>query len=425
MISAIVLSLAVTSAPASSSPLKIAVVELGASVADAGLAGAATSAVVRAMASLKELPKGSTVLGPEELKAIVNQQALDQLAGCDGDRCTLDLAKVISADRVVAGRVGVVGGDALIFLSLIDPGQGVVLARSSRIVPLNAAAMKKGVDVAAQGLLEDTAQESLRLLGLSLIDPAAAKSTGDAPLEDLSLAVLFDEIGTSGEALRMRPVETCASKHLSEAGANVVAPAVVQRIKGMAAPRTLLDGTVPEALTSDEVDALLGGIVEYKAGAGFAGTHSVEADLSMQLMKVDTGDVLASEQKHVRHPAHTENAAQKAAADRLCQQIRPALEAALKKRSARGVRVVVTVGGVDADAAGALAAALEKGARVARARVKSVTAKGATVQVTLSGGDGVALALEVPRLEPTYVVSTASAGQLTLARSPSKAEGAP
>jgi hypothetical protein len=279
MISAIVLSLAVTSAPASSSPLKIAVVELGASVADAGLAGAATSAVVRAMASLKELPKGSTVLGPEEL--------------------------------------------------------------------------------------------------------------------------------------------------MSEAGANVVAPAVVQRIKGMAAPRTLLDGTVPEALTSDEVDALLGGIVEYKAGAGFAGTHSVEADLSMQLMKVDTGDVLASEQKHVRHPTHTENAAQKGAADRLCQQIRPALEAALKKRSARGVRVVVTVGGVDADAAGALAAALEKGASLARARVKNVTAKGATVQVTLSGGDGVALALEVPRLEPTYVVSTASAGQLTLARSPSKAEGAP
>ena len=145
----------------------------------------------------------------------------------------------------------------------------------------------------------------------------------------------------------------------------------------------------------------------------------------MQLMKVDTGDVLASEQKHVRHPGHTENAAQKAAADRLCQQIRPALEAALKKRSARGVRVVVSVAGVDADSAGALAKALEKGARVAKARVKSVNAKGATLQVTLSGGDGVALALELPRLEPAYAVATASAGQLTLARAAKKAEGSP
>jgi hypothetical protein len=414
---AVLLSLLSSSAspPPASPPLQVAVLDLTPSTAaDESVAGAATGAVVQALSALPQLPKGTRVLGSTELKAILSQQAMAQLAGCDSDRCTMDLAKTITADRVVAGRVGVVGGQALLFLSLIDPAQGIVLARSSRVIPLQAKDLASSAAAAVGALVAPKAQEEIRLLALGLIDPEAARATGDAPLQDVTLAVLFDELGEDGQALRMRAVETCAAKHLVDAGATVVTPAVAQRIKGLAAPRTLLDGQVPEALGSDEVDALLVGVVEYRPGAGFAGTTSAEADLSMQLITVDTGDIVASEQQSARHPGHTFNAAQKAAAGRLCAQIRPLIETALKKRSARGVRIVVTAEGASSDEADALAIALAKGARVARAKVRSVSAKGATLQVTLSGGDGVAFALELPRIKPGHTVVSASAGQVTI-----------
>jgi|GEM_PF-1242948 len=396
--------------------LRIAVLDLApATPADEGLASAVTGALIETLAGLPQLPKGSTVVAQRELQALIGHQAFAQLLGCADERCSADLSKVVVADRVVAGRVGVVGGQGLLFLSLIDVKAGAVLARSSRVLALDAKKLINETAAAVgNAMLQPPGREVLRLSALSLLDPVAARATGDAPLQDLRLAVLFDEFGEDGQPLRMRPVETCAQKQLIDAGAIVVAPAVVQRLKGVAAPRSLIEGRVPEEFGTDEVDALVIGLVEYRAGAGFGGATSVEADLSLQLMKIDTGDVLASEQKQARHPGHTFNAAQKAAAERLCTWVGPQLQSAMQKRASRGIRVVVEVEGATADEAGAIATMLEKGSRVARIKVKSVTAKGAVLDAVLHGGDGLTLALELPHFAIGRPVMKASAGQITL-----------
>jgi len=403
--------------PLPSTPAQIAVLDLApASPADRALASATSAALVEVIAALPQLVPGTKVLGAAELDALIAQQSRSQLMGCEDERCMADLSRAVAADRVVMGRVGVVAGEALLFLSLLDPQESVVIARASRAVPVNAAGVRAGAADAVRALLAPAARDALRLASLSLVDPAAARATGDAPLEELRLAVLFDELGEDGAALRMPPVETCAQKQLLDAGATVVAPAVVQRIKGIAGPRAVLDGVIPEALTAEEVDALVVGVVEYRTGPGFGGATSAEVDLSMQLVKIDTGDVLASEQQQARHPGHTFNAAQKAAAGRLCAQVGPLLSTALKKRASRGARVVVEVEGASAEEAGQLATLLEATKRVARVKVKSVSPKGAVLDVIVAGGDGVTLALELPRLKLDRPTTKASAGLVSLGR---------
>jgi len=413
---ALVLAAAVAE-PLPSTAAQIAVLELApATPADASLAAATTGALIETFAALPQLPPGSKVLGTKELEALLQHQSRAQLMGCEDERCTADLARTIAADRVVAGRVGLVGGEALLFLSLIDPKEGAVLARTSRVIPVDAKRIRADVAAAGSALVAPPAREALRLSTLSLVDPAAGRASGDAPLEDLRLAVLFDELGEDGAPMRMRAVETCAQKQLLDTGATVVAPAVVQRIKGIAGPRALLDGVIPEELTTEEVDALVVGLVEYRTGAGFGGATSAEADLSMQLVKIDTGDVLASEQQQARHPGHTFNAAQKAAAARLCAQLGPLVSSAMKKRASRGMRVVLDVEGADTDEVAGLVKTLEKTNRVARVKVKNISAKGALLDVVLAGGDGLTLALELPRLGLTRPTTKASAGLVTLGR---------
>jgi len=65
----------------------------------------------------------------------------------------------------------------------------------------------------------------------------------------------------------------------------------------------------------------------------------------------------------------------------------------MKKRAARGARVVVTVPGANDVDAGKVARARDRGPRVSRAQVKSVRAKGAILDVVVAGGDGITLAL--------------------------------
>src|SRR5437879_2672718 len=98
-------------------PPSIAVLDLKpARPEDAALAKLASSALVQSLAAHA---KGSRVIGEAEIKATLDVAAQQRLLGCDDDRCSADFAKAASTDQIVVGRIGVVGGRALAFASLV------------------------------------------------------------------------------------------------------------------------------------------------------------------------------------------------------------------------------------------------------------------------------------------------------------------
>jgi len=409
----LMLALQAQVAALSTEPPSIAVLALRpAAAADEPLARMLSAALTEGVAAAA---KGSRVLGEAELKAMVSVEATKQLMGCNDESCVADLSKALKTDRVVAGEVGVVGSEAMVFLSLIDPAQVAVVARASRVVPAkDAAGLVAAMKGAAAGVVG--APGSAQLVGalhaaaVSLFDPEADKA-GDDPLVDLRVGVLIDELDQAGVPLLTRPVETCIGKVLTDKDANVVDAAVMATLKGKAAPRELLQGRVPDTLGADEVDALVVGVVQTRAAITPFSTWSGEADGSVRLVRVDTGDVLASEVVHTRFPAHSANEAEKGAAARLCDKLMPAVEAALQRRAARGVRVVVEVqAGLAPDALKALVGALERVRRVVKVKPRTLGKDKTLVDVIVRGGDAVSFALDAGSAFAGYAPTTTPAG---------------
>lgn len=70
----------------------------------------------------------------EDIKTVVQQNAQQQLLGCQDMRCVLDLGKLAGADLLVRGEVGMVGTRLLVSASLINVGETRVVGIVTRAV---------------------------------------------------------------------------------------------------------------------------------------------------------------------------------------------------------------------------------------------------------------------------------------------------
>lgn len=359
---------------------------------DVKLATLATAALT---AGLAREHKGK-VFGADDVRGLLDAQATQQLLGCEDEQCSIDASQALAVDEIITGRVGRLHGKVLVFISRIEPAKAQVRSRASRSFA-RGANLKREMGKVARALLSDEGERG-----------------GDLPLTDMRVALLFDEAGSNGP-LRTRPVETCVGGQLLEVGVPLVSPQQVANIKKKTSPRSLLTGDVADSIDASDVDVMLVGVVDYGLYAEAMGVKNYEGQLSLQMIHVDTGQIIVSEQKVARSPGHSERMAVSAASKMLCKQVRPAIAAALERRVERGVRVVVEVNGSDAAAVEKLAMQLLKLKRVTRARLRRIKGKSAVVDVTLAGGDGLALALELRALQGAPDVREASAGKLVLA----------
>ncbi len=399
----LMLTLLLLAAGPEPAPESVAVLDLRpAAPADGPAAKLLTDALVMA---LGRDHKG-TVVSAREIAARLDAQAQARLMGCEEEMCTADASKALATDLVVAGRAGMLGDQLHVFVSLIEARTGTVRARASRSFSLKDDAKKAMRDVAGGLKVTAVVDTAAREAARALLLPEAAEQ-GDTPFKDLRVAVMLDEYEPDGVPAKMRPVEACIQKQLLDADANVVSPAVVARLKGKAGPRKILEGGVPEDMGSDEVDALVVGVVERTQRVFNGAPTMTEMAATVQLVRVDSGDVVASEQAAGGVPHSNPSMQVTKSAERLCEKLKPLLATALEKRAARGTRVVVELTGATSDGAAALVKRLEKLERVGRARVRKIDAKKVIVDVVLKAGDGVALVLDAGS---AFVVQEASAG---------------
>lgn len=103
---------------------------------------------------------GTSVMGMDEVRALLEQEAQKQLAGCDGESCMSELADALGAELVVSARIAQIGDQVAVSFRRFD----------------NRDAGVKGVDKQVSGAV--TGEEFLALLG-----PAVGELFPDMPLK--------------------------------------------------------------------------------------------------------------------------------------------------------------------------------------------------------------------------------------------------
>ncbi len=366
-----------------------------ASPADAKLARALGPALVEGI----EAQHRGRVIGFAEVRDMLDATAAAALAGCVDDRCTVDAARALSVDLIVAGKIGRVGDSVLLSLSLLEPKTASVKARTS-------------LAMASSGDLLPFAKRS----ATALLHPEAARS-GDQIFADLRTALLIEGQDEQGRVVPGGGIDACVKERLLAAEVPLVAPRQVQRIRASFDREILKQGGDPlDVLTDEHADVVLSGMVVYAQQGQKGSVKSWRADLDLQVVKVDSGEIVAAHHGEAIALGVTPAGASRAAAKKLCADVVPALEKALAARYERGVRLQVNVDGVaDAAAAEAVAEELRKlGSLVVRARVRRSASGTAVLETITRGIDGVRLALELGKASPGLRVLEAGPAVLRL-----------
>jgi hypothetical protein len=356
---------------------RVAVLELrAASAQHQATARTLTSALVQGLAQ----DGGLDVVSSSDLKAMLDLKAQQAILGCEDDKCVYDLAKTLAVDQLVTGEVGSIGGDTLVFVTLLDLKEQRALARTS-------ATLKKGDDVVA-GMKQ-----------LSIAVTQADAPGADVPLSSLRIALLVDEYKEDGSPIVRRSLEACIGKKLMAQDAAVLNTAGIRNVTGKTGAREILAGGLPDGLTPKDADAVLIAAADYVEKATSQRiTKSVnyQVDATFQLVLVASGEVVASDEVTGTAKGYRLNALIKKLAGRACEDVAPALSQALKRRVDRGRRVQLAVENVaDAGAADALVQTLKKTPGIGRARLISYADGKAAIDVWAVRGDGVRLGLRL------------------------------
>lgn len=135
--------------------VRLAVYDLQASGVDERTATLVTEALLSELRKLERL----SVLGMNEVRAMLSHEANKQLLGCTDDSCAAELAGALGVDELVIGSLGKVGDSHVFSAKRIDTARAATVQTATKRVPV--------VD----------GQEFL-----SLVDPVTAELYPDHPM---------------------------------------------------------------------------------------------------------------------------------------------------------------------------------------------------------------------------------------------------
>lgn len=385
---------ALAAAPLESGP-KIVVLDVKpASAADAAEAPLVTQALAKALAALS---KGS-VMAAADARALLDTKAQNDLLGCADPRCAKDLGNVLAADQIVTSVYGTLGGKKHLAVTLLD-------AKEARVIDRFSMSFDGG------GLVKATETLALRAL-----NPGAHEG-GDQGLSELRTVLIINEIDEKGAPQANNEVQKCVQQVLLDANVPLKAGDKTALATGKSA------ADITATLDKSLVDIVISGTAKSTLVGKMGTRTAVRTGFTFEIVKVDTGDIIASGSASPMQNAVTLETATTMASKMACEQVKPALVAALARRVERGNRVTVMVPmqeAVKAGRAGAAAAndvvtllTAEK-AMVARATLKSLDDKVAVVDVVIRAGDGVSLGLLLSKTVAPERVTLIGPGSITL-----------
>lgn len=154
------------SAPADARPSihRVAVYELTTTGLDDRVAVILTASIT---AELRKL-QGLSVIGMDEVRAMLDHEAQKQLLGCGDDSCIAEIAEALGVDTLVVGGVAKVGDEHVFGLRRLDQRQGKAVGQvDQRLKPDNGEEFLGVVGPAVEALFPDFALKPGRTRGVS------------------------------------------------------------------------------------------------------------------------------------------------------------------------------------------------------------------------------------------------------------------
>jgi hypothetical protein len=126
----IVASLALVLAVVPTAPKKIAIMDVR---ADGGADPVIGSQLTARIAEVVGRRTGTSVIAPDDLRALLEQETRKQLVGCTDDGCLAEIAGALGVDALVSGRISKIEKGFAFSMSLIEAKEARALGHASEV----------------------------------------------------------------------------------------------------------------------------------------------------------------------------------------------------------------------------------------------------------------------------------------------------
>lgn len=206
LIAALVPSATPSSTPPAKTPppaiKKIAVMDLR---VDGGADPVVGAQVTARLAEVIGRRPYTTVIAPDDLRALLEQESRKQLVGCTDDSCLVEIAGALGVDVLVAGRISKIESGYAVALSLVDAKDAKALGHVSEtwggesigllelVAPMVDQLFNRGQNLVGSLELEGAASGSRILIDNQVRGTAPAGQMSGIPIGARKLQVFSDD----------------------------------------------------------------------------------------------------------------------------------------------------------------------------------------------------------------------------------------
>lgn len=178
---------------------RVAVYEVSAAPGSERVADVVTASIV---AELRKLD-GLSVIGMDEVRAMLDLEAQKQLVGCGDDSCLAEIAAALGVDIVIVGSIATVGDESVFGLRRIEQATATVKGQvNQRLVPADGEEFLGVVGASIEALFPDHALKKGASRGVA---PEMAVRLRPPPFHP---AVFWSGVGVTGVGIAASSVVT-------------------------------------------------------------------------------------------------------------------------------------------------------------------------------------------------------------------------
>lgn len=232
----------------------------------------------------------------------------EQYASCSAATCISELARGHGADAVVVPGLRRTGTQWVVAIQVLTRdgrtlGQQVLYTGDDERELLGAMTSVAGSAAGLLGWQAETGRTAETGAGDGILSWSTAvlkksrEARGGVPLPRLVVVVTESVDGKPGAT---QPAESALTKALGEAGFKIVAADVAKKLRQQNAVALMMQGQMPEEVSSIDADLILVGQAEASyAGQAIADVHSYSARLDVKVIRIDSAQTVKVASKEV------------------------------------------------------------------------------------------------------------------------------
>jgi tetratricopeptide (TPR) repeat protein len=264
-------------------------------------------------------PKGMLVTSSKEVALMAEHAAHRQMMGCANEDCFVNFADAVNADILVMPTLRRVANEYMVSVRTVAPKQGGVIGREvvytrANFKSLIEAGHKLGIAIQKQlqwGAPETVAHfgsaESFQWASVGSGDAAqprqaGMKTAGNSINQPKQRLVIVTRETIDGKPNSLSPAGNALTRALKQRGYKIVAQDVAKRLRKQNTVALMMDGELPEEVSSLDADLLLVGVADASyAGNMMADVETYTSTMEVKTIRLDTAEVADAFSTTVSH----------------------------------------------------------------------------------------------------------------------------